>query len=169
MGRLPQWSEEEREIIIAHVCGQLAKGVPLTIICSDPDMPDVTTVFAWTNENDSFGQAVARARSAGFDAIALRTRETARGRKTEEGGDSSGDVKRDDLIIKTDLKLLSYWDRSRYGDAVQLRHADAEGNKLDTSPLIAELMTLVRGAQKPQETLEGSARLIGTGDNEKAA
>jgi hypothetical protein len=62
-------------------------------------------------------RVIARAREDGAQAIAFRARQTARGKKAEDGGDSTGDVQRDKLIIETDLKLLSKWDK-RYADRV---------------------------------------------------
>jgi hypothetical protein len=41
---------------------------------------------------------------------------TARGKDAQDGGDSSGDVQRDKLIVDTDLKLLAKWDPRRYGE-----------------------------------------------------
>jgi hypothetical protein len=71
--------------------------------------------------------AIARARVIGHDAIAARARQTARGKTDDEGGDSTGDVQRDKLIIETDLKLLAKWDPKRYGDLIKLSGADGEG------------------------------------------
>ena len=53
------------------------------------------------------------------------------------------------------LKLLSKWSPKRYGDAVQLRHADADGEKLDTAPLISELLSLMRGPARASEGGDG--------------
>jgi hypothetical protein len=39
----------------------------------------------------------------------------------EEGGDSSGDVQRDKLIVETDLKLLAKWN-PRYRDNHVVEH-----------------------------------------------
>jgi hypothetical protein len=83
-------------------------------------MPCSRTVNEWKNTNEEFSSAIAGARASGFDAIAARTRLTARGKTSSEGGDSSGDVQRDKLIIDTDLKLLAKWDPKRYGDKVAL-------------------------------------------------
>lgn len=62
-----------------------------------------------------FSSAIARSRLEGFDAIARRARQTARGR-----GDSTQDVQRDKLIVETDLKLLAKWDPKRYGDRLNV-------------------------------------------------
>ena len=67
-------------------------------------------------------------------------------------GHSTGDVQRDKLLIETDFKLLSKFNPKRWGDSTQLRHADADGAKLDTSPLVSELLSLMGN---------GSANTIG--------
>lgn len=155
MGFQPLWDPEERELIVAHVVGQLSKGVPLTTICQPVDMPAVETIYDWAQRApDTHGAAIARARAAGFDAIAQRARLTLRGCGPEKGGDATGDVARDKAIAEFDLKLLAKWDPKRYGDAFQLRHADADGEKLDTAPLISEMVALVRGVRA---RIEGSA------------
>lgn len=118
------YTDEQRTEAIAKVIAGLRIGTPLTVICSEEGMPGIRTVYEWRDADADLSADIARARDAGFDAIALRTRETARG-----SGDSKGDVQRDKLIVDTDLKLLAKWDK-RYGDSVQLRHADAEGDKI---------------------------------------
>jgi len=100
----------------AEIVARLSKGEPLAVICRDEHMPCDDTVRNWQDADPAFARAIARAREAGFDAIANRTRATARKLSPEEGGDSTGDVQRDKLIIETDLKLLAKWDPKRYGE-----------------------------------------------------
>ena len=100
----------------AEIVARLSKGEPMAVICRDEHMPDRTTVWDWTQADPDLAQRIARAREDGFDAIANRTRATARKLSAEDGGDSTGDVQRDKLIIETDLKLLAKWDPKRYGD-----------------------------------------------------
>ena len=130
---------------------RLAHGEPLVQICREARMPSVMTVWTWTVPGSELALAIARAREVGWDAIAARTRNTARGLGPEHGGDSTGDVQRDKLIVDTDLKLLAKWDPKRYGDNQQLRLADADGGKLDTAPLVAQLLNAVRAGRTAQE------------------
>ena len=109
MGRPSTYSDD----VAREICERLSKGEPLAQICRDEGMPCPNTVRTWAREREPLAEAIARAREDGFDEIATRTRETARGR-----GDSSGDVQRDKLIIETDLKLLAKWDPKRYGDRI---------------------------------------------------
>lgn len=118
MGRTSTYTDS----IADEICIRLSEGEPLAEICRDAHMPAVRTVSDWKEANESFSANFARAREEGFDAIAARVRRTARGKKAEEGGDSSGDVLRDKLIIDTDLKLLAKWDYKRYGDRINADH-----------------------------------------------
>lgn len=72
--------------------------------------------------DQNFSGDIARARQLGFDAIAERIQEIARGTSSE----SSGDVARDKLIVETDLKLLAKWDPRRYGDKTLHTGPDGE-------------------------------------------
>ena len=112
------------KVYSAHVADELlarlAGGECLAEICRDDRMPAVRTVSHWKDADPAFKAGFARAREDGFDAIAARTRMTARGRGADAGGDSAGDVQRDKLIIETDLKLLARWDPKRYGDRLAL-------------------------------------------------
>lgn len=107
-------SEIDEEIIL-----RLSEGEPLAVICRDDHMPADRTVRRWQDEDGEFASAIARAREAGFDAIAVKLRETARGK-----GESTSDVQRDKLIIDTDLKLLAKWDPKRYGEKLDLTSSD---------------------------------------------
>lgn len=145
---------EDREVIAAHILGRVAEGVTLASICRDPTMPGIHSVTQWLASDEAFAASYARAKAMGLDAIAERARQTLRGKTTEEGGDSTNDIIRDKAIADLDMKLLGKWDPKRYGDAVQLRHADADGEKLDTAPLVNEVMGIMRAARK---ALDGPA------------
>lgn len=86
----------------------------------------------------------------GTHAIANRARLTARGYGPTQGGDSTGDVQRDKLICDLDMRLIAKFNPKEFGEAVQMRMADANGEKLDTTPMIRELLALVRPADGSQ-------------------
>jgi hypothetical protein len=94
---------------------RLSDGVPLAVMCRDAGYPAVSSFYDHAKKVSDFALAIARAREEGYDAIAAKLRETARGK-----GESSGDVQRDKLIIDTDLKLLSKWDPKRYGEKIDV-------------------------------------------------
>jgi hypothetical protein len=107
--------------IVDAVCEAVAQGTPLVQACRN-SVISKDAWNDWVNADDDLKRRFARAREDGHDAIASRARETARGKGAKEGGDSTGDVQRDKLIIETDLKLLAKWDR-RYADKQQLEHS----------------------------------------------
>lgn len=104
-----------RDELVTEVCRRLSEGEPMTQICRDSHLPGDRTIREWVENDPAVSAAIARAREIGFDTIAARLRETARGM-----GESSGDVQRDKLIIETDLKLLAKWDPKRYGELLKL-------------------------------------------------
>jgi hypothetical protein len=103
------------EAIADEILERIGSGDPLAVICRGERMPHRSTVSAWCLAQPDFAARYAQAREVGFDAIACRVREIARG-----VGESTKDVQRDKLIIETDLKLLAKWDPKRYGDKIDL-------------------------------------------------
>jgi hypothetical protein len=99
-----------------EIIERLSNGVPLAVMCREDHMPHRSTVSGWCTDHPEFAAQYALAREVGFDAIACRVREIARG-----VGESTKDVQRDRLIIETDLKLLAKWDSKRYGDRVDVK------------------------------------------------
>lgn len=96
------------------ICERLARGETLSSIARDLGMSR-RGINMWREKDSVIDEQIQDAKDAGYDAIAERVRETARGR-----GDSTDDVARDKLIVDTDLKLLAKWDPKRYGDALKL-------------------------------------------------
>lgn len=128
VGRPSTFTDE----LAAEVIERLSGGETLADICRDEHMPAVRTVSHWKKANSAFSADFARARDDGHDAIAARARKTARGKTADEGGDSSGDVQRDKLIIDTDLKLLAKWNPKRYGEKVALVGGDEDDAPIRT-------------------------------------
>jgi hypothetical protein len=128
-GRPSSYKAKTAAIIIEMLCD----GAPLEEICRMEGMPASRTVSDWKAAHPDFSTDFARARISGFHAIANRTRNTARGKGPGDGGDSTGDVQRDKLIIETDLKLLAKWFPPGYGDKVALT-----GGSKDDEPIRTE-------------------------------
>lgn len=128
-----------RQEIIEEICERLELGEALVRICKDSRLPSAAAVVEWQQSDPLIGERIARAREVGEDNIAANMRSVARG----EEGYATGDVQRDKLIIDTDFKLLAKFNPKRWGESTQLRHADADGQKLDTAPLVSELLSLM--------------------------
>lgn len=123
------YSEERKAEIKAILIEAIAQGTPEAVALRDsPNMPDVAAIWKWRQDDEAFAQSIAQARNLGWDAIANDLRAVARG---ETG--STDDVQRDKLIIETDLKLLSKWDK-RYADKIQHEvHAKVLVAKVDAT------------------------------------
>jgi hypothetical protein len=124
--------EYDREALVPLICEQLSRGIPLSQICRQPGMPSANQVHAWKAADPAIAEPIACAREAGADVIAQRLRATARGLGPDQGGDSTGDVPRDKLIVDTDLKLLAKWFPAQYGDRVALTNRDGTGDPVLT-------------------------------------
>lgn len=148
-GKVGAPKQYDRTKLVPEMCARLSTGEPLAVICRDLGIPR-RTVNQWRADDPEIAAQFDEARDEGYDAIARRTRATARGKGAAQDGDSTGDVQRDKLIIDTDLKLLAKWDPRRYGDKVQL--ADADGNKLPAHQLSdAELLAIIAKAEKARD------------------
>ena len=111
---------------------RLGQGESLTSICRGLPVCD-DTVRNWMAGDSEINRAIARAREDGESAIAYRLRATARGKGEDAGGDSTGDVQRDKLIIETDLKLLAKFNPKRWGDKVDHNHSGGITVHLDAA------------------------------------
>lgn len=96
-----------------QITSRLSAGEPMAQICRDPNMPAVTTVWNWQQQNPSFAESIARAREAGFDVIAAQCLPIA-----DDVPTTSEDVQKAKLRVETRLKLLAKWDSKRYGDRI---------------------------------------------------
>jgi len=128
--------EVERRIIEG-----LSKGTPLTILCEPDDMPSDDSVRNWMDSDPAFSRAIARAREAGFDRIALEALEIA-----DNVGNEHKDtietkfgeipnkewVMRSKLRVETRLKLLAKWDPKRYGEKLAQEISGPDGGPIQT-------------------------------------
>jgi hypothetical protein len=119
----------------ADILDRLSQGDTIEDVCQTTDdvgnllFPASRNVRRWMMQDADFASEVSRARAVGFDAMAERMRQTARGH-----GDSTGDVNRDKLIIETDRHLLGIWDARKFGPR-QIIQGDS-----DAPPVIFNLI-----------------------------
>lgn len=147
--RTTDYTLPEREVACAEIVARLRQGEALNAICKEPHMPCDWTVRQWSDHDAQLAVELARARERGYDQIAQDTLAIADGLLpvvTPKGLTLQSDTQRDKLRVETRLRVLAKWDPKRYGEAVQMRMADANGEKLDTTPMIRELLALVRPA-----------------------
>lgn len=101
--------------MLDHIVAELEKGgVPLNVILRAMDPPlSRWTLNEWRKADALIGRRIDDAFETGSDAFAVRMRKTAQGKKPEQGGDSTGSVDRDKLVLWLDEKLLARWN-TRY-------------------------------------------------------
>ena len=132
------YTPEQKRDAKARVIAGLMAGTPLTVICAADDMPNDDTVRDWASVDGDFERAIARAREAGFDKIALDALaiadDTANDTKKTKDGDEQANsewITRSRLRVETRLKLLAKWDPKRYGELI--KHGNADGSNIDLS------------------------------------
>jgi len=111
---------------VEEICLRMINGQGLLKICSDPGMPDRSTVYRWLKDNSEFRDRYARAREALMDFYAEQILTIAFDESgdvvIEQVGDKSkavanhAKVQRDRLKIDTMKFLMAKLHPGRYGD-----------------------------------------------------
>ena len=112
---MTRYTDECKAEIIDHLVAQLETGLYSCLqICRafDPPLPP-QTLRDWRKADALLGQRIDNAFELGSDNLAIRMRRTAQGKTEEQGGDSTGSVERDKLVLWWDEKLISRWN-TRY-------------------------------------------------------
>jgi predicted secreted protein len=159
IGRPSKYTPE----LVAEICQRISTGEPLRQICRDEHMPEWRTVYDWLARDESLSAEVARAREAGYDAMAeeaLEIADTPRlGAKKvfssgAEEGEDSVTVTEEDMLghrklqIETRLKLLACWNPKKYGNKVQMGGDPANPLKVEIqSEADAYLATLLKNIE----------------------
>ena len=104
---------------VAHkICELLSEGVPLREICRMDGMPYWRTVYLWMAQDDDLAAHIARAREAGYDALAEECLQIANTPMLGEIVTDDGEkitVRKEDMLghrklpIETRLQLLAKW------------------------------------------------------------
>lgn len=120
------------DAIVDDVIARVSKGEPLASVCRTPGYPATVTWYDWMKADEDLSERFARAREAGFDAIARDALQIADDEPgtTPQGTVDGAEVMNRKLRIETRLKLLAKWDPKRYGDKVQVDGPGAGGSHL---------------------------------------
>lgn len=114
------------------LCEWLSDGKTLRSFCRQPNAPAYVIVYERIRKDEQLAARIARARSAGYDAIADECVDIANtpveGVRREESENGVKEVREDmlghrKLQIDTRLKLLAKWDPKRYGDKQEIKHS----------------------------------------------
>jgi hypothetical protein len=121
---------------VEEMLKRMRAGDTLTSIADDPRMPSIDTMNRWEAEQDERGAAITRARALGYIVRAEKAVTEAR---------SAGDPQKGRLAFDAERWFLGKMDPRRFGDAVQLKHADADGEKLpmDETATMTRLASIV--------------------------
>lgn len=126
-----------------EICEQVSTGKLLTAVCRAPGMPSPRLVLFAVSANAERATSFGRARALGFEAMAEETVAIADGALPDALGEF--DVQRDRMRMDARFKLLSKLDPARFGEAIQMRHANADGSNLENKSMAQELLALARG------------------------
>lgn len=105
----------------------IAQGKTASDFCRQDGMPTTRTIERWRIKDADFASEVARAKDAGFDAIAdecLRIADTPLAGEITTVDEKGTKVVTEDMLghrklqVETRLKLLACWDPRRYGNKV---------------------------------------------------
>ncbi len=118
-------------VVAEKICELLSEGVPLREICRMEGMPAWRNIYFWMARDDDLSAHIARAREAGYDAIAEecldiadnatndwmdREFRNAHGKIEVQRVVDTEHIQRSKLRIETRLKLLAKWKPEKYGD-----------------------------------------------------
>lgn len=130
-GRPSDFTQEIADVI----CEQLADGESLRKICLGEDMPSKSAVFRWLLDRPDFRDQYARAREAQADAIADEILDIADDGSNDFMGEDekyNGDaVQRSRLRVDARKWFAGKLAPKKYGDSTMVKHADADGEKLE--------------------------------------
>lgn len=128
MGRPSEFSSEAAD----EICERLARGESLRAICSDEEsgwLPSERTVHRWLNANEEFRQQYVRAREVQADTLVDEIIDIADGKIAVTLGKEEvlSDPTRDRLRMDARKWVASKLAPKKYGEAVQMKHTDADG------------------------------------------
>ena len=107
----------------AKILEGIIDGKSLRTIAAEDGMPSVSTIMRWLQDDEEWREQYVRAREAGDDAMAEDIQAIA----------DRTDLDANDKRIRVDARkwLLSKRQPKKYGDATTIKHADANGEKME--------------------------------------
>lgn len=147
VGRPSTYSEK----VSQELCDRLIQGKSITAVCDCEDMPAITTVFRWLQDNETFREKYSRARDLQADVFAAQTIDIADealigvktvnsvkdGLKTYTGDNTE----RSRLMIESRKWTAAKIAPLRYGERIQTQMLDEHGK-----PARSRVIVIVDGA-----------------------
>lgn len=147
------YPQERVNALCDLILERLTSGVLLAKVLRMPDVDVPSSTFKdWRLNRPELDEAVEEARAVGFDVIGASILDIVDGLAPVPGVPS--EASRDKARADARFKLLARYAPSIYGERVQ--HASADGSKLEASPLVLEVMALLR----PQTALEAVPAMV---------
>lgn len=110
--------------IADEICERLSEGESLRNICREKGMPSKAAVFRWLGKFPEFSDQYARAREDQAENFADELINI-----SDEATPENAQVAK--LQIDTRKWVASKLKAKKYGDSTQIKHADADGNKIE--------------------------------------
>lgn len=146
-GRPSKYTQE----LADKICAELSNGLSLRTICKSDDMPCVSTIFNWMRTKPGFLEQYARAKEESADALIEEMLDISDDGTNDwmERHDKEGSVigwqvngehvQRSRLRVETRKWIASKLKPKKYGESTQIKHADADGNKLSLGDVLSEI------------------------------
>ena len=119
------------------ICQRLRNGETLRCICKSEDMPTESTVREWASEATSFAANYARARELGYAKMADEVIALSDGLEAGTNRFDPGVVQRHRLMVDSRKWILAKCLPKIYGDRIDARLADANGEPLQIQATVA--------------------------------
>lgn len=114
----PSWENDQ----IEEMLERMENGETLTSIGADPRMPSMASMIRWEDEQDELGAKITRARAQGY---------TARAEQAVANAQSCDDPVKGRLAFDAERWFLGKMHPKKFGDATTIKHADANGEKIE--------------------------------------
>ena len=131
----------------AKILEGIIDGKSLRTIAAEDGMPSVSTIMRWLQDDEEWREQYARAREAGDDAMAEDIQAIA----------DRTDLDANDKRIRVDARkwLLSKRQPKKYGDATTIKHADANGEKMEMDEVTRAARLAALAAQINRQSEQG--------------
>lgn len=107
---------------IEDMLKRMGEGETLTSIAEDPRMPSIHSMMRWEDKQDDLGARITCARAQGY---------TIRAEKALIRAQSAKDAALGRLDFDAERWFLGKMHPKKFGDATTLKHADADGEKIE--------------------------------------
>lgn len=127
MGRPSKYTPE----LVDNICQRIALGESLNKICSDDDMPNMSSIFKWLGEHEDFSKKYARAKEEQGELMADQIIALA---------DNCEDVNKARLQIDARKWVAAKLKPKKYGEKISTEHSGPDGGPIQLSRI--ELIAL---------------------------